>query len=242
MMSLYFQLNHIEEKPWASPLVVHMDPKPINGLRFSPYTKLPQQQSFLIEQLQSLNLDGESSLHHSNSSSSSSLNHSPPGTPTVTTPHGPGRGPDVKPRLNGVPPPQPPYIPAPPPSQSAPPLCETTPTPPPLPPTLAANCSVPYVSYPVPPPPPNSRSIFQYRPPQFQFPNQSDFISYTVPYVSYVYSSPLQYPQRLTPNCYNCGGQGHLGGECREQTIEDITQKKTYSLEYVTGTPDSESK
>lgn len=185
--------------------------------------------------MQALNLDAENSLHRSNSSSSSSLNQSPPATPSVT-PHCPGRG--DKTRANGVPQ----YL-NPATQQPGLSLCETTPPPPPLP-TLA-NCTVPYTSY--PPVPLPSRSIFQYaqpfRPP-FTAPTQfpylpTDSYTYTYPHLSYIYSSPPQFPPR-SPNCYNCGGQGHLGPDCSGQTIEDITQKKTYSLEYTSPLPDAD--
>lgn len=230
-----FQLNHIqEEKPWT-PLVLPVETKPMNGLRYPTFNKLSQ--NFVIEQMKALNLDAENSLHCSNSSSSSSsLNQSPPATPTVT-PHCPGRGDCNKSRANGVPHYLNPVTP-----QSGLPLCETTPPPPPLP--TITNCSVPYTSYPRVPLP--SRSIFQYaqpfRPP-FTAPTQfsyqpSDSYTFTFPHFSYMYSSP-QYPNR-SPNCYNCGAQGHSGPDCTGQTIEDITQKKTYSLEYTSPLPDAD--
>lgn len=109
-------------------------------MRFAPYSKPPPPQSFLVDQMQALGLDGDNNP----SSSGGSPNNSP--TETPTTPHGPGRGggggDGKQPRLNGVPPFQ----------AQQPPLCDATPPPPPLPPM--ANCSVPY-SYPTHVPLPN---------------------------------------------------------------------------------------
>lgn len=178
-----------------------------------------------MEQMQALNLDGDSTLHCSDSSSSSSINQSPPETPTATpsvTPHCPGRGdPISKTRLNGIPP-------------FGPPLCDgNAPPPPPF-----SNCTVPYSTcYPhvtltaIP-----SRSIFQYsqayRPQpfntQFTYPPENVY-----PYVPLVYSSghPHASPVTQRLNCYNCGAMGHDANDCTGQTIEEITQK-AYSLEY----------
>lgn len=228
-----------EEKPWLSPIVLPIDPKPLNGIRFTPYSKLPQ--SFLLDQMQALSLDCENSLHHSNSSSSSSLNHSPPDTPTIP-PHGPGRG-DNKGRVNGIP-----VFINPPGQQSGTALCETTPPPPPLP--TFTNCTVPYSNYPAQVPVPN-RSVFQYAqayrtpftaPTPFPYqPADSVYSTYTVPYVSYMYSSPQGVP--LPPRntfCCNCGAAGHLGSDCSGQTVDDITQKKMYTLEYTSPLPDAD--
>lgn len=128
------QDDKLREAPWATAVQPPIDTKPINGMRFCPYGKLPHQQSFLVDQMQALSLDGDNNLSSSGGSPSSSP------TETPTTPHGPGRGggggDGKQPRLNGVPPfqqqPQP----------QQPPLCDATPPPPPLPPM--ANCSVPY--------------------------------------------------------------------------------------------------
>lgn len=216
--------------------------KPPNGLCYPPQYSHKIPVPYLLEQMQALNMEGENSLHHSNSSSNSSLNQSPPETPTVM-PHGPGRGPE-KPRMNGIPPPPPPtaFI------NNLPPMCDTTPPPP-----AFNNCTVPYTSYPATynQMPPN-RSIFQYTTqpycrPHFNapFPNyqntENTIPPYTVPYVSILYSSP-QFAPRQPTGCYNCGSTAHIGQDCTAQNIEEITQKKTYSLDYNNAIRDAENK
>ncbi|XP_072377066.1 uncharacterized protein [Diabrotica undecimpunctata] len=212
------------------------DLKP-NGIRFPPI--MGKMRPYLVEQIQAMNLEGENALHHSNSSSNSSPNETPPSTPSITpatTPHGPGRGGDAnaKPRSNGMPPfgvsPGPPM----PDTQSPPPF---------------SNSTVPYsFQQPFTTLPPN-RSMFHYNPayrPTFtaQFPNptfpptDTNYPPYTVPYFPIVYSSP--YPPRTPPGCYNCGAPNHVGSECTNQTIDEITQKKTYVLDYNLPLPDAE--
>lgn len=126
-----------------------------------------------------------------------------------------------------------------------PPMPDTTSPPPPA----YSNSSVPY-SFPQPfaaaqlPP---SRSMFHYNQayrPTFtpiQY-GDSNFPAYTIPYVPFVYSSP--FPARTTtttqPGCYNCGAPNHVGSECTSQNIEEITQKKTYQVEYTTSMPDTD--
>ncbi|XP_050501763.1 proline-rich protein 36 isoform X4 [Diabrotica virgifera virgifera] len=212
------------------------DLKP-NGIRFPPI--MGKMRPYLVEQIQAMNLEGENALHHSNSSSNSSPNETPPSTPSITpatTPHGPGRGGDAnaKPRSNGMPPfgvsPGPPM----PDTQSPPPF---------------SNSTVPYsFQQPFTTLPPN-RSMFHYNPayrPTFtaQFPNptfpptDTNYPPFTVPYFPFVYSS--QYPPRTPPGCYNCGAPNHVGSECTNQTIDEITQKKTYVLDYNLPLPDAE--
>ena len=208
-----------------------------NGIRFGvcPTKNNPRQ---FVEQFQALSIDGENSLHRSNSSSSSSLNQTPPETPAAT-PHStqasqcPVRGGD-KPRVNGMPT----FVTAGGPTPGLP-ICDTTSPPPPQPPTQTFNnCStVPYTTYSpftaIP-----SRSIFPYtqpyRPPfTTHFPsyqtNDNSYQAYTLPLMPFIYSS--QFPHR-NPNCYNCGAMGHSGQDCTGQNIEDITQKKTYTIEF----------
>lgn len=136
----YLQDDKPREASWATTIPLPLDTKPINGIRFTTYNKPPLQQTFLVDQMQALNLDGENNPP----SLGGSPNSSP--TETPTTPHGPGRGggggDSKQPRLNGVPPFQ----------QQQPPLCDATPPPPSLPPMV--NCSVPY-SYPTHVPLPN---------------------------------------------------------------------------------------
>ncbi|KAB0800635.1 hypothetical protein PPYR_06375 [Photinus pyralis] len=230
----------MRESPWINPVMVRVDMKPPNGIRLPPYSKLPEE--YCLGQMQALNLDVDNSLQCSSSSSSStnSLNHSPPDTPTVPTVphHGPGRG-ETKPRMNGVPQQ---YVNTGHPNMNVGlPVCDTTPPPHPAP-TLN-NCSVPYSNYPpqvtltaIP-----NRSVYQpYRPPfsaPFTYPTPEMF-SYTYPYV-FLSSTPSQLPNR-TSNCFNCGAVGHAGADCNGQTVEDITQKKAYTLDYNSALPNAE--
>ncbi|EFA04055.1 uncharacterized protein LOC660415 [Tribolium castaneum] len=188
-----------------------------NGIRLSACPTKNSHRHF-VEHFQGLSLnDGENSLHRSNSSSSSSLNQTPPETPAAT-PH-----PPQKARVNGMP-----FIPP------APglPLCDTTSPPPPPTPTFN-NCSVPYTTYQFTAIP--TRSMFpynqSYRPPFPHFQsyqtNENSFQTYS--YMPLMFSSP--FPPR-NPNCYNCGAMGHSGQDCTGQNIEDITQKKTYMIEF----------
>lgn len=132
------QDDKLREASWATTIPIPLDTKPINGMRFTPYSKPPVQQTFIVDQMHALNLDSENNPPSSGGSPSSS----PAETPTI--PHGPGRGlgggDNKQPRMNGVPPFQ-----QPPSQQQQPPLCDATPPPPSLPPMV--NCSVPY-SYP----------------------------------------------------------------------------------------------
>ncbi|KAJ3655164.1 hypothetical protein Zmor_014301 [Zophobas morio] len=233
-------LNSIPEEKllegsWMPPHIKEV--KQPNGIRFGvcPTKNNPRQ---FVEQFQALSIDGENSLHRSNSSSSSSLNQTPPETPAAT-PHStqasqcPVRGGD-KPRVNGMPT----FVTAGGPTPGLP-ICDTTSPPPPQPPTQTFNnCStVPYTTYSpftaIP-----SRSIFPYtqpyRPPfTTHFPsyqtNDNSYQAYTLPLMPFIYSS--QFPHR-NPNCYNCGAMGHSGQDCTGQNIEDITQKKTYTIEF----------
>ncbi|KAK9870439.1 hypothetical protein WA026_008007 [Henosepilachna vigintioctopunctata] len=191
------QDTQLADTPWVPPRgMVPDNMKPPNGLCYSHPFAPKIQTPYLIEQMQALNLEGENSLYHSNSSSNSSLNQSPPETPTVT-PHGPGRGPD-KTRVNGIPPPTT-FI------NNLPPLCDTTPPPP-----VFNNCTVPYTSY---------HATFN------QIPQTSQ-----------------PYPPRHPTGCYNCGTLGHLGIDCTAQNIEEITQKKTFSMDYNNAVRDTENK
>ncbi|XP_045470308.1 extensin isoform X3 [Harmonia axyridis] len=192
--------TQITDTPWVPPRGMLPDNlKPPNGLCYPPQYSHKIPVPYLLEQMQALNMEGENSLHHSNSSSNSSLNQSPPETPTVM-PHGPGRGPE-KPRMNGIPPPPPPtaFI------NNLPPMCDTTPPPP-----AFNNCTVPYTSYP---------ATYNQMPP----------------------NSP-QFAPRQPTGCYNCGSTAHIGQDCTAQNIEEITQKKTYSLDYNNAIRDAENK
>ncbi|CAH1109034.1 unnamed protein product [Psylliodes chrysocephalus] len=231
------ELNSVEEKRdslWPQLGLINPDVKP-NGIRFPPFVgNLGKIRPYLVEQMQAMNLEGENSLHQSNSSSNSSPNDTPPGTPAntpTTTPHGPGRG-DTKPRSNGMS-----YGPSP-----GPPSMPDTQSPPP---PNFSNSSVPYNFHqPFTTLPPN-RSMFPYNQtyrPTFtaQFPNYptDNNFPYSLSYFPIMYSS--QYQPRTPPGCYNCGAPNHVGSECTSQNIEEITQKKTYVLDYNSPLPDSE--
>lgn len=180
--------------------------------------------------MQPLNLDGDSSLHcsSSNSSSNNSVNQSPPRTPASVPSvphHGPGRG--EKMRVNGAP--MPPAVPMRPP-----------------PPT------VPYTTYPLINPaiqPPN-RSVFPYSSPQYRPPfsgaiayNPTENVVYSCQYMQFVFSSHVPPQQQHgNGNCFNCGVPGHTGAECMFQTIEDITEKKTYALDFSLPLPDGDKR
>lgn len=250
--------QQLPDNPWATSSRHHVPPteqlKQPNGLCYPPFPhshKMPP--PYLLEQMQSLNLEGENALHRSSSSSNSSLNQSPPETPTVAPPSGPGRGNSVadKPRANGFPA----FVNS---------MCDAVSPPPPV----FTACTVPYTTYFTNCQlQPNvvttgGRSMFQYsagppychRPINFPTPANAPYpqnpppqpdtnsIPYTtIPYVSILYSSPAPVtfaaaPQRHIPTgCYNCGSSGHQGQDCTEQNIEEITQKKSYTLEYSTG-------
>lgn len=219
------------------PLVLPPNMKMPNGLL--PVAANKCQPVYLAGELQALNLDGEATLQCSSSSSSSNSSEcqSPPDTPTdttaIVTPHGPGRGSsvDLKMKMNGsnLPPGLAPVPPAPSPQ-------DINPT------TLYNNCSVPYTNqYPIPPAFPN-RSLFYsqaYHRPQFPPYQTNNEILYPFPiqYLPVPYSSGAMPQSKVT--CYNCGLQGHLGSECKELTIEEITQKRGYQLDYQSPPPDS---
>ncbi|RZC32919.1 leucine-rich repeat extensin-like protein 3, partial [Asbolus verrucosus] len=190
-----------------------------NGIRFGVCPAKGNPRPFVLEQFQALSMDGDNSLQRSNSSSGSSPNQTPPETPAAT--------PHSQKRVNGMP------------SFVGMPLCDAT-----SPPPTFNSCSVPYTTYPTFAAIPN-RSMFpytqSYRPPFTPFPsyqaNDSSFPTYSVPYMSIIYSS--QFPPR-SPNCHNCGALGHAGQDCTGQNIEDITQKKTYTIEFSAPLPDGD--
>lgn len=202
-----------------------------NGIRFTPFItnhNISKGQRYLVEQIQAMNLDSENSLHQSNSSGNSSPNETPPGTPSntpATTPHGPGRG-EANIR-NGMP-----FV-------TAPVIPDTT-----SPPPAFSNSSVPYSFHQQFATIPPNRSMFHfnqaYRPSftaQYpSFPTENNII-YTFSYPPLMNFSP--FAARTQPGCYNCGAPNHVGSECTSQNIEDITQKKTFQLEY-TPLPDSD--
>lgn len=87
----------------------------------------------------------------------------------------------------------------------------------PMPPT--------FVPYPFP------RSVIYRQQPTAYYHHQppNGEVMFSIPPYVY-YSSPP--PPHQPPNCFNCGGVGHLGELCKEQCIEDITQRKGYQLDY----------
>ncbi|XP_023018443.1 uncharacterized protein isoform X2 [Leptinotarsa decemlineata] len=176
--------NHLADRLWSLP------GQP-NGIRFP--TCLSKAQPFLVEQMQALNLEGENSLHRSNSSDASSPNSTPPGTPSM-----------IPVAIQG--------------------LSREEPNP--------GSNVISVVTGPgaiIPdrtsPPPPFNNSSVPYSLPQ--------------PFATVPPNSPFQ-PRATPPGCFNCGALGHVGSECTSQNIEDITQKKTYQLEYTAPLPDPE--
>ncbi|XP_076291801.1 uncharacterized protein LOC143214504 isoform X2 [Lasioglossum baleicum] len=68
-----------------------------------------------------------------------------------------------------------------------------------------------------PPPPPNAAAT----------PVQAPYMPPT-PVVTY---SPAAVPPTKI-SCYNCGSSSHLAADCKDQTMEDITKKAQYRLDY----------
>lgn len=209
-------LGDVEKSPqqqWLESMILRN--KLANGLIPGP---LGAKCQYLSNDLQSLNLDGDAS---SSASSNSSECHSPPVTPTesLPLPHGPGRG---KMRNGSNPPPG---------------LPELNAAPVPNPPLFSSH-------FPVPGPlgPPNNtfhnRSFLYtqaYRP-QFAAYQQNGEIPYLFPpYLHMMYSSAGP-PPKIT--CYNCGLQSHPGADCKEPSIEELTQKTGFQLDYTTS-PDA---
>ncbi|CAH0557858.1 unnamed protein product [Brassicogethes aeneus] len=207
------------EHPWHTQYAVQ------NGMRFP----LPKMRPFLAEHMQAMSLDGENSLHHSNSSSDSSPNRTPPGTP-----HPPPPAPCLvgQKMRNGLPPPQ----------YAVTTMCDAaSPPPPPY-----SNCSLPYTyqqfnrlggyaynSYRPPfaagPPYPTAT----YPPPTENFAT----FAQTIPYVPLIYSSPFHpppsAPRGTPPGCFNCGARAHQGADCALQSIEELT--KSFQLDFNTA-------
>ncbi|KAF7269359.1 uncharacterized protein LOC143203087 [Rhynchophorus ferrugineus] len=209
---------------WHLPSTVEI--KHFNGMRIPPYPQ-NNMRSF-VDQMQSIALTDESSHYQSSSSNSSSPPDTPSNLPSTTTPHGPGRGPMDKNRTNGMPN----YIT---------PFGDATSPPPP--PTF----TLPYAHL--------AQNRFytsaSFRPNAFayaQYPNQgadTNFPQYSFPcfpllYSSYPPANPL--PPRNPPGCYNCGATGHLGQDCTQQNIDEITQKKNYSVDFSPVQSDSGEK
>lgn len=227
----------IEKNPqqqWLESMI--LGNKLANGLIPGPPPNC--QTMYLANELQSLNLDGDAS---SSASSNSSECHSPPVTPTegqpLPLPHGPGRGllSDPGKMQNGSNPP--PGLP----ELSAAPVVANNPA------LFTTSCTVPFTShFPVPscpPGPPNNtfhnRSFLYtqaYRP-QFAAYQQNGEIPYLFPpYLHMMYSSAVPPPKI---SCYNCGLQSHPGADCKEPSIEEVTQKTGYQLDYTTPPPDA---
>lgn len=189
----------------------------------------PISANYLANELQQLQLDEKLQCLSSSASSQSSDTQSPPDTPTenqqpIITPHGPGRG--IKQSNGSVAPP--PGLPIP--QQE-----------------IFPNCSVPYSAPQFPqgiPQFPN-RSIYynqsSYRPQFTPNDHPPNIIYNPFPY-SYVTPIPFSSNVPVTQSkatCYNCGLGGHLGPDCKESTIEEITQKRGYQIDYRTPPPDS---
>ncbi|XP_068621019.1 uncharacterized protein [Battus philenor] len=85
-------------------------------------------------------------------------------------------------------------------------------------------------AYPTPPP--------AYRPPQPSFANGEPPPYPTPPYAGFV---PVIYaPPKLS--CWNCGGAGHAGHECKEPSMEEMTRAGGYQLDFGGAPPESTEK
>lgn len=202
----------LEKAPWLDAVALPHNIKIPNGMLPILPNKLqpPLPANYLANELQQLKLDETLQCLSSSASSHSSDSQTPPDTPTdpAIAPHGPGRGRS----LNG--------------GHALPPGL-------PPPHELYANCSVPYTHQPYQISHFNNRSLFfsqSYRP-QYP-PGEIIYNPFHYPYVPVPYSSGAAPQSKAT--CYNCGLSGHSGPDCKESTIEEITQKTGFQLDYKT--------
>lgn len=225
----HFQVE-LDKAPWMDPVVIPSSIKIPNGMLPVPQNK----QMYLAGELQSLRLDGESALQRfrassSSESSNSSECQSPPDTPTepAIAPHGPGRGKPLQQQQQPPAPPQPPI-------SHEQPLYAAAP-----------NCPVPYAAaaagqFAVPATFHNRSLIYSRAPyraqPQFA-PGEVLYPFAPFPYLPVPLSSNAPAPPAKA-TCYNCGLGGHAGPDCKDCTIEEITQKRGYQLEWRTPPPE----
>ncbi|XP_066246130.1 proline-rich protein 36 isoform X1 [Euwallacea similis] len=231
--------------PWMNSSLVNPEGKQINGLRIAHMFPPPVNvRTSIADQMQPITDEGS----HYHSSSSSSPLQTPPETPSNLAPTPPNRAPLEKNRVNGLP-------------NFLPPFGDTTSPPPPAF-TFPAFTPMGHRYFNNPGYRPPVTTVFgQFAPNQAPFqgtqPSGPDSAApsyhtvFTTPaYVSVLYSSyppNLQHPPaapvppRNHPlGCYNCGASNHLGQECPQQNIDDITQKNTYSVDFSPGTSDTE--
>lgn len=191
----------------------------------------PPPVTYCASQLQALRLDADSSLHQSSASesgSSGSAGHSPPDTPALggVSSSNSNRTKE-RCRLNGRPEK----------SFTRPTLNDTTSS---GPTTVGMTVTTPYYI-------PHhftttTRSMFgfthSYRPPPIPFqPSPNGDIVYPFPSHPYLQPVPVYPPAGALPrSCYNCGGSGHSGVDCKELTMEEIARPGLYQLDYTTAT------
>ncbi|XP_058808786.1 proline-rich protein 36-like isoform X2 [Phymastichus coffea] len=86
-----------------------------------------------------------------------------------------------------------------------------------------------------PPPSPSAAVQTSQPPPQQTQPN----FSQPPPPLPVTYASVSVPPPHIPPktSCYNCGSTMHLAADCIEQTMEDITRRASYRLDYTTTKP-----
>lgn len=214
---MIFLKVELEKSPWIETVTLPANFKMPNGMLPVTQNKMhpPLPANYLANELQQLKLDEPLQCLSSSASSQSSDSHSPPDTPTdpAIAPHGPGRGGS----MNG--------------GSSLPPGL-----PPPPPQELFTSCSVPYTNQQYPVPQFANRSLYfsqTYRPP---FPTGEIIYPFPYSFVPVPYSSGAVPQSKVT--CYNCGLSGHVGPDCKESTIEEITQKRGYQLDYKTPPPE----
>lgn len=202
----------------------------------------PPPVTYCASQLQALRLDADSSLHQSSASesgSSGSAGHSPPDTPALgSVSSSNSNRTKERCRLNGRPEK----------SFTRPTLNETSNS---GPTTVGMTVTSPYyIQHHFST---STRSMYgfshPYRPHHpppipFQTSPNGDVLYPYAPHTTYLHPVPVYTPAGGSSqrSCYNCGGTGHFGVDCKELTMEEIARPGLYQLDYTatgaTPTPD----